>query len=145
MAGVLDVEVMLRRRSAKWFRDWKHYYELEPFGSVSDTYRTAQIVQMLYNINRDTKKDPDGKTIDEFLLWLDRPEEDVKAERQKRAEEALGNKMRVMALIMKAQALAAADMQQAQQAQAPQPEEQVAPPSDQAVAEALAKARAAVK
>jgi len=52
MAGELDVEAMLRRHTAKWFRGWEMYYELEPFGELRADYRAASIVQMLYNINR---------------------------------------------------------------------------------------------
>ena len=32
MAGEEDPEAMLRRHTAKWFRGWEIYYELEPFG-----------------------------------------------------------------------------------------------------------------
>jgi len=46
---------MLREITPRQFRDWKHYYELEPFGERLADYRTGYIVQALYNIARDTK------------------------------------------------------------------------------------------
>ena len=50
-----DVEAMLRRLTAKQFRNWELYDELEPFGEVRADYRAASIVQMLYNVNRGPK------------------------------------------------------------------------------------------
>jgi hypothetical protein len=46
--------------TAREFTEWQAYYSLEPFGERRADYRTAQIVQMLANINRgpDTKPFP---------------------------------------------------------------------------------------
>lgn len=69
MAGELDTEAMLRRRTAKWFREWEIYYELEPFGELRSDYRTASIVQMLYNVNRG--KGQKALQLKDFLLKFD--------------------------------------------------------------------------
>jgi hypothetical protein len=68
MAGELDVDKMLRRHTAKWFRDWEHYYALEPFGEVMLTKQIALIAQMLYNINRG--KDQKALPLEDFVLAL---------------------------------------------------------------------------
>ena len=59
---------MLRVITARQLREWMAYGELEPFGEERADYRTASIVQMLANINRDPKKHPDGFKIEDFLL-----------------------------------------------------------------------------
>lgn len=87
---------------------WEAYAELEPFDELRADYRSAQIVQMLYNINRDSKKEPNGRKIDEFLLFK---EEVELTDEQK--QEQLGNKFRVMELIARAQAEAASEGAQA--------------------------------
>ena len=56
MAGELNVEAMLRRLTAKQFRMWEIYSELEPFGELRADYRAASIVQMIYNVNRGEKQ-----------------------------------------------------------------------------------------
>jgi hypothetical protein len=42
------------------------YYELEPFGEERADYRTASIVQMLYNVNRSSKSK--ALELKDFLL-----------------------------------------------------------------------------
>jgi hypothetical protein len=76
MAGELDVDAMLRRHTAKWFKEWEQYYALEPFGNVMLTKQVAMIAQMLYNINRG--KDQKALPLDDFVLAL-LDEEDLKA------------------------------------------------------------------
>lgn len=69
MAGELDVEAMLLRLTAKQFRNWEIYYDLEPFGEMRADYRAASITQMLYNVNRGSKQK--ALPITEFLLKYD--------------------------------------------------------------------------
>lgn len=73
MAGELDVEAMLRRRTAKWFRDWEIYHELEPFGEIRADYRIATLVQMLYNVNRGPKQK--ALPLEDFLLKFEAQEQ----------------------------------------------------------------------
>ena len=87
MAGELDVEAMLCRRTAKWFRGWEMYYELEPFGELRADYRAASIVQMLYNINRG--KDQKALSIQDFLLF---------AEKEKKPEQTPEQKFKILQL-----------------------------------------------
>lgn len=70
MAGELDVdEAILRRLTAKQFRGWEMYHELEPFGEVRADFRAASIVQMLYNVNRGPKQQ--ALPMSDFLLKFD--------------------------------------------------------------------------
>ena len=75
---------------------------VEPFDEVRADYRSAQVVQMLYNINRDTKKDPNGRPLGDFVLQFDDPE--TPEEKQIRLDRELANKMRVFELIARAKA-----------------------------------------
>ena len=55
--GVVNVDRdILRGLTAKQFRAWEHYAELEPFDETRADYRAASIVQMLYNVNRGSKQ-----------------------------------------------------------------------------------------
>lgn len=69
MAGRVDVDAMLRGITAKQFRDWEIYHELEPFGEIRADYRVAAVVQMLYNVNRGAKQKP--LPLEDFLLRFD--------------------------------------------------------------------------
>lgn len=59
---------MLRSITAEQLFNWVAYYELEPFGERVADYRSAQIVQALYNIARDTKKQREPFELEDFLL-----------------------------------------------------------------------------
>lgn len=59
---------MLRQISIGQFLEWMAYAELEPFDEVRDDYRIASVVQMIANVNRDTKKQPKPFPISEFVL-----------------------------------------------------------------------------
>jgi hypothetical protein len=67
---------MLKKITAKQFRLWEMYYELEPFGEIRDDYRIATIVQALCNINR-SKGQPVVK-LEECVLKLGEAEEKPK-------------------------------------------------------------------
>jgi hypothetical protein len=45
-----------------------HYAELEPFGERRADYRSAQVTQMIANVNRDPKKHPEPIPIADFVL-----------------------------------------------------------------------------
>jgi hypothetical protein len=144
---------MARRIPAWLIAEWEAYAALEPFGELRADYRSAQIVAMLYNLNRDPKKDPDGKGTHEFLIPWD-AEEKTDEQRQKEHE----GKMRVTQLILRAQAEAAAESRAVapprvtefhypQPGDDPDPIPVVAPPLvvDDHIAAMLARARAAMK
>ncbi len=73
---------MLRSLTAKQLMAWEDYSELEPFDEVRADYRAAQIVTMLANINRDTKKQKTAYKIDDFLLKFEKTEKTASAKRQ---------------------------------------------------------------
>lgn len=47
---------ILRGLTAKQFREWEHFAELEPFGEKRADYRAASIVQATFNVNRGKKQ-----------------------------------------------------------------------------------------
>jgi hypothetical protein len=47
---------------------WTWYFEARPPDSVRQDFRIANIVQMLFNINRDPQKNPDPLPLTQFLL-----------------------------------------------------------------------------
>jgi len=59
---------MLRSITLSQFFEWMVYSELEPFDEVRADYRTAQVVQTLINMNRDTKRHPNPVPINECVL-----------------------------------------------------------------------------
>jgi hypothetical protein len=56
---------MLRAMSAKHFRDWEAYAQIEPFDEMRQDYRIASVVAMIFNM---AVKAGDRKPIKEFLL-----------------------------------------------------------------------------
>lgn len=70
--------------SALEFAEWQAYYSLEPFGERRADYRTAQIVQMMANTNRDTNTHPNGFPLSDFLPdeVAPEPEEEEESEEQ---------------------------------------------------------------
>lgn len=63
---------MLRSLTAKQFRNWELYDEMEPFGEKRADYRTASIVQVIANVNRGTQT-PAYKLEDFVLPFGDEP------------------------------------------------------------------------
>lgn len=59
---------MLRRMSSTQFEWWKTYNELDPIGADREDWRSASIVQALWNIARDPARVPDGWPLSDFLL-----------------------------------------------------------------------------
>jgi hypothetical protein len=74
--GHANVDGMLRAMSAKQFRDWETYAQIEPFGEMRQDYRIASVVAMIFNM---AVKSEDRKPIKEFLLPFG---EDVEKSRQ---------------------------------------------------------------
>jgi hypothetical protein len=78
--GILHVERdILQGLTAKEFRGWEMYCGLEPFGETRDDFRTASIVQMLYNVNRGAKQK--ALPLKDFVLTFGESE-DEKPKRQ---------------------------------------------------------------
>ncbi len=57
---------MLDEMSVTTFREWREYFDLEPFGEERADYRAASIVAMLYNINR--RRGTPAKNTRDFVL-----------------------------------------------------------------------------
>lgn len=57
---------ILRGLTAKEFRAWEIYHEVEPFGDLRADYHAAQVVQMLHAVNRG--KGQKALTLEECLL-----------------------------------------------------------------------------
>jgi hypothetical protein len=66
----VDVDAMLRRLTAKQFREWEHYASLEPFSEERDDYRAASIREMVYNMAVQSK---DRKPLRDFVLPFGEP------------------------------------------------------------------------
>jgi hypothetical protein len=75
----VNVNAMLRSISAEQFAEWAAYDTLEPFGEWRDDWRSAEIVTMIANVNRDTKKRKEPyKTTDFLVKFGERSEEETK-------------------------------------------------------------------
>lgn len=59
---------MLREMTWSQFLEWRAFDDLEPFGEERSDFRTAQVVQTLWNIHRDPKRNPDGWPLTDFVL-----------------------------------------------------------------------------
>jgi hypothetical protein len=64
--GKANVDKMLRKLTAKQFRDWEIYASLEPFNELRQDYRIASLAVLHANLHRDPKTTP--YTIEQFLL-----------------------------------------------------------------------------
>ena len=70
---------MLRSITAVQLFEWAQYDLIEPFGEWRDDWRSAEIVTMLANVNRDTKKRKQPyKTTDFLVKFGERTAEDFK-------------------------------------------------------------------
>jgi hypothetical protein len=50
------------------FREWEIFEELEPFETERADYRSAHVIQTLWNIARDPRRHPDGWPLSDFVL-----------------------------------------------------------------------------
>ncbi len=60
---------MLREITWDQLAEWRTFAELEPIDR--NTYQLAQIAQLIWNVNRDTKRSPKGLGLGEFILDFD--------------------------------------------------------------------------
>ena len=58
---------MLRSITATQFLEWTHYDLIDPFGEWRSDYRSAEIVTMLANVNRDAKKRKEPYRVTDFI------------------------------------------------------------------------------
>lgn len=151
--GEWNPYAVARQMTARLLMEWMIYESLEPFDGRRGDYHAAQVAQMLYNLNRDAKKEPKGRPLGEFLLEFD-AEELTDEQRAEKAAQEQANKMRVAEIIMRAQAEAAAGSRQPlprvheHSYEQPMPEPRVEPVvvvDEERLARALAAARGAVK
>ena len=59
---------MLQSITARQLRDWELFFGLEPRGDRRSDYRTAQILQVLIELKRDSKKNPEATKLEDLLL-----------------------------------------------------------------------------
>ncbi len=86
MAGQVNVKRMLRSLSPAQMEEWKHYYELEPFGLVGDSNHTALIVKAIYDAAGMVKKGTDKQfDLEDLLLWGKPPRVKVAKEEQRQS------------------------------------------------------------
>lgn len=90
----------MRGLTAKQFRYWEMYDEIEPFSDRRDDYRIASVCQMLYNVNRGKNQKP--LPLKDFLLKFDAAEEKPRGQ-------SVQEKLNVMTVIMRAWAEANAE------------------------------------
>jgi hypothetical protein len=58
---------MLASIPSKLFIEWQAFFRLEPFGEWRGDFRAAQIAQVIANVNRDSKKQRDPFTVQDFM------------------------------------------------------------------------------
>jgi hypothetical protein len=66
--GYVNVSGMLRSISSEQFLEWMQYDTIEPFGEWRDDWRSAEIVTMIANVNRDSKKKREPYRTTDFLV-----------------------------------------------------------------------------
>jgi hypothetical protein len=64
--GRTNVNAMLRNLTAKQFREWEQYAELEPFDETRQDYRIASVVATLANLYRG--KNQKALTLDDCVV-----------------------------------------------------------------------------
>lgn len=74
---------MLRSITSEQFLEWMHYDALDPFGEWRADWRSAEIVTMIANVNRDSKKRKEPYKTTDFLVKFgereaDKPRQTVK-------------------------------------------------------------------
>lgn len=66
---------MLRQITSVQLLEWLAFSRLEPFGDVREDYRMANAMQLLANVNRDSKTKPEPFKLTDFLLKFDDDDE----------------------------------------------------------------------
>jgi len=79
---VLHPDFLLDALDAQQLTEWEAYEVLEPFGEERGDRRSAQICQVLANVNRDSRNTPVFE-IDDFMFHdLDRGKDPEESEQQ---------------------------------------------------------------
>ena len=73
---------MLRRITAQQLIEWMQYDIIEPFGEWRADWRSAEIVTMLANVNRDSKKKKEPYKTTDFLTKFGEPVEEERKPKQ---------------------------------------------------------------
>jgi hypothetical protein len=82
----VDVDAMLEQIDARQFAEWRAYDILEPIGNVRLDWNSAQICQVLANVNRDAKETPEAYETGEFVLRWGDPKPVVEKPKQSDAQ-----------------------------------------------------------
>jgi hypothetical protein len=65
---------LLRQTSSSELAEWRAFAQLEPFGAERGDWQAAQVAQVVANANRDSKKQKQPYTAEDFLLAWEEPE-----------------------------------------------------------------------
>lgn len=96
--GTWDVKVIAKGLTAKEFREWELYAELEPFDETRADYRAASIVTMLANLKRG--KHQKAYKYDDFVLKF--------GEQEPKKKQSLQEQLNILKIFAQAQAAAGA-------------------------------------
>lgn len=80
--GRVDVDRMLAEITSRQLTEWKAFYRLEKFGPLVEESRTAKLLALLANINRNTERKPSPYTTEDFMPTY---EQDVIERKTKKA------------------------------------------------------------
>lgn len=80
--GRVDVDRMLAEITSRQLTEWKAFYKLEKFGPLVEERRTAKLLALLANINRDSERKPSPYTTEDFMPTY---EQDVIERKTKKA------------------------------------------------------------
>lgn len=56
--GRADVDALMDEITYPQLREWRAFSEIEPFGTSADWFRHGDLMALIANIMRDTKKNP---------------------------------------------------------------------------------------
>lgn len=66
----MTVKELLSRIDSQELTEWMAFYELEPFGTEPEDYRTGIIASTIANVNRDAKRQPKPYRPQDFMpVW----------------------------------------------------------------------------
>ena len=72
--GILDVDDMLRKLTAKQFAMWRMYASVMPFGDLRADYQAASVSKTIADVNRPKERQP--YKVEDFLLQFEAPEQE---------------------------------------------------------------------
>jgi len=100
--------------TARQFREWEQYFQLEPFGDEREDVRNAGVREMVYNV---AVKAKDRKPLIDFLLKIGRP---LRADR-KTPEQVKVEEQASMAIFISAQQNALMQVEEERRARGEEP------------------------